>query len=405
MRSTTRGKGRPRTAACVALAAVLAACVPRSTRPPDLAAAEERAPSSRSAHRTAQKLTAPRRIAAAFELPASGGIGDSVYAGLERLAEERNGEIIKTERNAPSGAAIVIQCIWSKLGGEDYEQILRQLAGSSSELVICAGAAYLAAAERAAAAFPGTRFVVIDAPASTETETASRPDNVTTLSFALDEGAFLAGVYAASAFSNKPPVRLGFIGGMDRPDIRTCLEAFRAGAAYASPAFRASGSVIAKFCGRTEAGFADPISAKARASSLYASGVDIIFHMAGASRSGVFEAAVESGNFAIDSEFDQSVFYSLSSSLHHNQFRSHVLGTVVKRGDIAVHLLVREYLAAGLHGRHRELGVAQGCVDFVPNDPITASNIEALARARTYIISGGPASAEESAANTRPAQR
>ncbi len=75
--------------------------------------------------------------------------------------------------------------------------------------------------------FPDTRFVVIDLP-------ATRP-NVIHLSFADNEGSFLAGVAAASKSRTGT---IGFIGGMDGPVIWPFEAGYEAGARAVNPGIR-----------------------------------------------------------------------------------------------------------------------------------------------------------------------
>lgn len=341
------------------------------------------------------------RIGAAFAVAGKGGIGDSAYEGLRLLAEERSGAIAGGSLEAEFGPAFRIECLWSRLGSEDYEQVLRYLAGKSQALVLCSGGDFLQAAMKVASAYPQTAFVVLDAPYREGARDA--PPNLTTASFACDEGAFLAGAFAARTAALKGGFRIGFVGGMDRPDLRACLASYRAGAAYALPSFRASSSVMGRFCGRAESGFSDPAGAKSIAASMFASGASIVFHLAGDSGRGVFEAALDSGALAIGSDYDQGAFYRSSRSARDREIAAAIALSMVKRGDVAARLFVREYLASGaLPGGDRRLGVAQGCVDIVMGAGTAKGLADEMAAIRAELASGRMALPAGEAAVSEP---
>ena len=73
--------------------------------------------------------------------------------------------------------------------------------------------------------------------------------------------------------------------------IEDKVRGFQAGAAYALPALRKPGSLLAQYCGRYAAAFDDPAVARAIADSQYKKGARILFHAAGASGRGLFDAA------------------------------------------------------------------------------------------------------------------
>ncbi|MFS0655591.1 BMP family lipoprotein [Bacillus sp. 179-C3.3 HS] len=105
-------------------------------------------------------------------------------------------------------------------------------------------------------------------------------DNVASIMFNENEGSFLVGVAAAlSTESNK----IGFVGGMDSELIRKFEVGFRAGVEAANP----KAKVEVKYAGA----FDKADIGKATAESMYKSGVDIIYHAAGGTGTGVFTEA------------------------------------------------------------------------------------------------------------------
>ena len=106
--------------------------------------------------------------------------------------------------------------------------------------------------------------------------------NVASVLFKEQEGGYLAGVAAALTSESK---KIGFVGGMEIPVI----ERFEAGFKEGVKAVDSSIVVDVQYAGD----FADAALGKAAANRMYASGVDVIFHAAGATGNGVFAEAKE----------------------------------------------------------------------------------------------------------------
>lgn len=149
--------------------------------------------------------------------------------------------------------------------------------------------------------------------------------NVVSLMFKEQEGSFLAG--ALSALMTKSNV-IGFVGGIEVPVIQRFQTGYIQGAKYVNPNIE----VISVFINGSNP-FNDPVSSKALTETLVAKGADIVFHAAGASGAGVFQAAKEKGIFAIGVDSDQD--YVLPGT---------ILTSVVKRVDISVHDTIKDVL-------------------------------------------------------------
>ncbi|MEG0384054.1 MAG: BMP family protein [Solibacillus sp.] len=106
--------------------------------------------------------------------------------------------------------------------------------------------------------------------------------NVVSLMFKEHEGAFLAGVAAAKMSKSG---KLGFVGGNNIPVINRFEAGFVEGAKAVNPDIEIQRNY-------TES-FADAAKGKITANAMYSSGVDIIFHAAGATGNGVFSEAKE----------------------------------------------------------------------------------------------------------------
>ena len=106
--------------------------------------------------------------------------------------------------------------------------------------------------------------------------------NVANILFKEQEGAFLAGVVAASMSQSG---KIGFVGGVDIPVINRFHAGFIEGAKTVNPDI----DVQVNYTGA----FDDASKGKIAANAMYSSGVDIIFHAAGATGNGVFSEAKE----------------------------------------------------------------------------------------------------------------
>lgn len=106
--------------------------------------------------------------------------------------------------------------------------------------------------------------------------------NVANILFKEQEGAFLAGVVAASMSQSG---KIGFVGGVDIPVINRFHAGFVEGAKAVNPDIE----IQVNYTGA----FDDASKGKIAANAMYSSGVDIIFHAAGGTGNGVFSEAKE----------------------------------------------------------------------------------------------------------------
>lgn len=208
----------------------------------------------------------------------AGGLGDrsfydSANEGLEELAS-KYGAVTK-----------VIEC---KENGSMYLTGLAD-AAEACDIVFAVGWQFVQALPEAAEGYPDTKFVWID--------NALEGDgmaNVMSVVYAQNQGSFLVG-YIAGKLSKTGVV--GAVGGQDSATINDFMVGYEAGAKYANPDIKVDT--------RYANGFEDPASGKECALALYDAGCDIVFAVAGKTGEGVFEAAKDTGNYAIGVDSDQ----------------------------------------------------------------------------------------------------
>lgn len=157
----------------------------------------------------------------------------------------------------------------------DYNTNLNNLLRRDFDLVFGVGYMMADAMEEMANDNPDAMLALIDSDDVTA-------ENLVNIMFKEQEGAFLAGVVAASMTETG---KIGFVGGTDIPVINRFHAGFIEGAKAVNPDIE----IQVNYTGV----FNDASKGKIAANSMYSSGVDIIFHAAGGTGNGVFSEAKE----------------------------------------------------------------------------------------------------------------
>lgn len=142
--------------------------------------------------------------------------------------------------------------------------------------------------ETVAPEYPDVKFIWID------NATAEPVANVLNITYAQNEGSFLAG-YIAAKMSESGVV--GAVGGEDSGTINDFIVGYKQGALYANPDV----SVEVQYSNTYD----DPAVGKECALALNEKGADVVFQIASKCGDGVFEAAKEAGFYAIGVDSDQ----------------------------------------------------------------------------------------------------
>ncbi len=191
-----------------------------------------------------------------------------------------------------------------------YESLLRSFAQKDFDIIFAIGVSQAQAVRKVAAQFPKKQFALVDAQVDAA--------NVRSLLFEEHQGSYLVGAAAALASQSG---KLGFIGGMDIPLIRRFEMGYEAGAKRINP----KAKVTSNYIGITGDAWNNPAKAKELAAAQYEAGVDVIFAAAGASYSGLFDAAEEKKKFAIGVDSNQNGLKP-----------GRILTSMLKRLDVAV---------------------------------------------------------------------
>ena len=218
------------------------------------------------------------------------------------------------------------------------EVLHRNFAQKKYDLIIGIGFAQADAVKKVAALFPQTQFAIVDGEV--------KADNVRSLLFEEHEGSFLMG--AAAALKSKTGV-VGFIGGMDIPLIRRFQKGYEAGVKYVNP----KATVINNYIGVTGEAWNNPAKAKEMALAQAGQKADVIFHAAGASGSGLFDAAAEKNIFAIGVDSNQNWMKP-----------GVVLTSMLKRVDVAVYDTIKTANEKKFKAGVIRFGLKDGGIDW-----------------------------------------
>jgi basic membrane protein A len=224
----------------------------------------------------------PMKVGLVFDVGGRGdkSFNDAAYRGLEKAKSDLG---LPFEYIEPGP-------------GADREAALRQLA-TRNDIAVIFGIGFIFTDDitNVAREFPGKKFACVD---YTFDSTKPLPPNLVAIEFKEEEGSFLVG--ALAALLSKTSV-IGFIGGMESPLIKKFETGYLAGAHYANPHCR----VLIGYAGTTGEAFKNPGKGKELALGQFSQGADIIYHAAGVTGLGLFEAARETGKLAIGVDSDQ----------------------------------------------------------------------------------------------------
>ncbi len=247
---------------------------------------------------------------------------DSAYAGVE-AAIASGGEVEEVSPNDD---------------GSIRADLLAQLAEAGYNPVIAVGFAYDDTIAEVAGDYPDTTFAQVDGSATLPDGT-SKGENVTGLLFAEEQGSFLAGVAAALKSDAN---HIGFVGGVETPLIQKFEAGYVAGARQVKPDIVVDVSYISPAGDFT--GFSDPARGQIVAQGMYDAGADIVYHAAGGSGQGVFEAAAAAGKRAIGVDSDQY------QTVDDPALQAVIMTSMLKRVDNAVEAFIGDHVDGSVQG-------------------------------------------------------
>ncbi|GAA1752104.1 BMP family ABC transporter substrate-binding protein [Aeromicrobium alkaliterrae] len=251
------------------------------------------------------------KVSLAYDVGGRGdqSFNDSAYAGLQKAATEF-GLTDTSEGEAGQDESEDVR-----------EERLRNFADTGHNVIVGVGFAYSEAVDTVAPDYPNVAFAVIDGFDPTEDDVNC---NVAYLGFAENEGSYLVG---AAAASQSETGTIGFVGGVNN----TLIQKFEAGYTAGAEAVNPDIEVLTTYIEESDpAGFGDPAGGQAAAEGQYADGADIVFHAAGFSGTGVFDAAVAADKLAIGVDSDQFLTAGPEQA-------QHIITSMLKRVDTATY--------------------------------------------------------------------
>ncbi|HEX6947677.1 MAG TPA: BMP family ABC transporter substrate-binding protein [Acidimicrobiia bacterium] len=290
-------------------------------------------------------LLALALVAAACGEDGGQGNGDEVHVGLVFDIGGRG------DQSFNDAAAAGLDRAESELGvtsseaspnddGSNRRELL-QLAAEESDIVIAVGFLFEGDTAAVAAENPDVNFAVVDTPMINGETEEPYGDNTAGLVFAEHEGSFLVG--AAAALKSQTGT-IGFIGGV--AGMGGLIEKFEAGFVAGARAVDPDIEIVRQYITTAPDfdGFTAPDRARDIALSMYQdNGADIIYHAAGLSGSGLFEAAKEHSEatgskvWAIGVDSDQ---YNTAGE----EVRDYILTSMLKRVDVAVFEIIKAHI-------------------------------------------------------------
>lgn len=304
-----------------------------------------------------------------------GGLGDQsyndlVYAGMQRAKDELGVDFDYAEPKQIS----------------EFELIMRDMASSGEYgVIVCVGFDQVDPLMKVAPEFPDQLFAIIDGVVEGE--------NIASYTCKEEEGSFLVGALAGLMVKNAETYnlvgkeQLGFVGAMEIPLIVKFNAGYQAGAKYVNPDVTVQVDYVAG-----DNAFSDTTTAKEIALSQNSKGAGIVYHAAGGSGLGVFQAAAEND------------FYAIGCNSNQNHIDpDHIVASMLKRVDTAAFEIVKAAVVDGNLAVNTEvvLGVVDDGVGYTlenSNIAIQPEDIAIIEELREQIASGAlvvPATEEE----------
>jgi basic membrane protein A and related proteins len=237
-----------------------------------------------------------------------GSFNDAAAAGLEKAIADLG----VVQQNTKELAAAANE-------SEDAAATrLRQLVSEGYNPIIAVGFKYATSLKTVASEAPQTQFAIVD-------DSSVELPNVKPLVFAEEQGSFLVG--AAAALKTQT-CKIGFVGGVEQP----LIQKFQAGYVQGAKAVAPDIQIDVKYLSPAGdfSGFNDAAKGQVVASGELDGGADVIYHAAGASGQGVFQAVKAANKSAIGVDSDQ---YNVPA---YSDVKDVIITSMLKRVDVAV---------------------------------------------------------------------
>ncbi len=238
-----------------------------------------------------------------------------------------------------------------------YSDCIAALAAEGCGLILCADGSMSDVIQKAAQRYPGHQFVIV------EGDTAQL-DNVSALTFATEQAAYLAGIAAGKTSAS---------GRVACVHSRLTEETEQLAAAFMAGVLAADDEVIIlreNILGHRDGG-------DSAAEMLVTKGVDVIFHADRVERSPVIAACARNGIWAIGAWKDRS-----------GEAPETLLTSAVHRVDVAVQDVVRDYADGSFTAGVRHYDLSRQGVDLVLPGFLSDKTQTSINNAKTKLATG-----------------
>ena len=270
---------------------------------------------------------------------------DSAQAGMKKIESEM-------------GDQVEVEMIEMGSDKTKFEGSMLDAAESDADIIITGLWDMKEITEQVAQEFPEKKFIIFDTDVD---YTLGDLSNVYSMSYKQNEGAFLAGVLAASVtssdmeFANEDAV-IGFVGAKDTAAvINDSAVGYIEVAQFVNPDIKGLVSYVGSDV--------DSATAKELALTQYSSGADCVFVAAGPASVGVIEAGAESQKYVIGVDSDQALAYEGKDEANY------IISSAIKGvGDSLFSSIERAQAGELPYGEHETLGLAEGAVGLADNE-------------------------------------
>ncbi|MDO9099897.1 MAG: BMP family ABC transporter substrate-binding protein [Caldisericota bacterium] len=269
---------------------------------------------------------------------------------------------------------------------EDYIPNLTKLAADEGcTMIIGVGFMLSDAVYTVAKEYPGTKFMLIDAVPADPVTYAPLPDlpNLVCYLFKEEQCGYLVGAIAGMATKTN---KIGYIGGVPVPPVNRYQAGFLAGIKTTNPtAFGKNGAAVSQVYANS---FIDQPKGKQIAQTQIASGADILFHAAGATGNGMFEAIKEAGG---PGKGLWGIGVDVDMGKNPNLYPDGTLTCAIKHVDYSVYMATKSIVDNTFTGGVITLSLLDGGVGWAADhvgDVLSAAQIAQIENLRQMIIAG-----------------
>ncbi len=256
---------------------------------------------------------------------------------------------------------------------EDYITGLSNFADEHKTLIVGSGYEFGEPINKVASKYPNQKFLLIDAlPIQT--------NNILSVTFATEQGSFLAGIIAALKAKQMGVKTVGFLGGGDGVIVQSFEAGYIAGVKTIDPDME----VVVRYVGD----FANPSKGQKIASAMFNNGIKIIFGVAGASGNGLIKEAKKRARMdediwviGVDRDQYEDGIYAFKKSI--------ILTSSLKKLDVAAHDALKSIKNGNFKPGHLVYSLKNNGVGLPKNNPNLKDEwMKVVERYRKDIING-----------------